>query len=439
MNIEKGEFVDTVRIIVKGGDGGNGAVSFRREKYVPKGGPDGGDGGDGGFVFLRANPQISSLAHLTEDERYYAERGRHGMGKKRHGRSGKDLVIDVPVGTIVKDAVTGEVIADLDEPWKVVCVARGGKGGRGNVHFKSSTRRAPKIAEKGEKGERRVLELELKILADAGLVGFPNVGKSSIISRLSNARPKIADYPFTTLVPNLGVVRVAPGKEFVIADIPGLIEGASSGKGLGNVFLKHVERCHLIVHVLDCTFGEDLLKNYEIIRKELERFSPELAKKDEIVVLNKIDMFSLDEREEMKDVLEKELGKSVILTSAVSGEGLEELKMSIWERIRESRKVLYGGSVPKDLKIKRPAPVWRRLPQRFNIEVVKISEDEYEVRSEGLKVWLERFNIHEKDQRLMILEVLEKNGLNDRLKSAGVKEGDTVYIGDFAFEYVEEE
>ncbi|MCD6450716.1 MAG: GTPase ObgE [Thermotogaceae bacterium] len=441
MGNEKTDFIDSVRIIVKGGNGGNGAVSFRREKYVPKGGPDGGDGGDGGFVFLRANPQLSTLSHLLEEEKYYAENGKTGMGKKKHGRNGEDLIIDVPVGTIAKDAFTGEVIADLDEPWKIVCVARGGKGGRGNAHFKSPTRRAPRIAEKGEKGEKRVIDLELKILADAALIGYPNVGKSSIISCLSNAKPKIANYPFTTLAPNLGVVRVAPGNEFLIADIPGLIEGAADGKGLGNVFLKHVERCYLIVHVLDGALVDerDPVSDYFTIRKELEKYSPYLAKKDEIVVVNKVDMLPIEDRERLKRKLEEKIKKEVLLASAVTQEGLEELKFKIWEKVKESRKVIFGGPPPKDTKIKKPAPVWRKLPQRFRIKVVKISESEYEVISNELKVWLDRFNIHEKDQRLMILEALEKAGLEEKLKEAGVKEGNIVYIGDLAFDYIEEE
>ena len=439
MSSEKIEFLDVVTITVKGGDGGNGAVSFRREKYVPKGGPDGGDGGDGGFVFLRANPQLSSLMHLAEDDKYYAENGKNGMGRKKHGRNGKDLIIDVPVGTFVKDAYSGEVIADLDEPWKVVCVARGGKGGRGNVHFKSPTMRAPRIAERGERGERRTITLELKLLADAGIVGYPNVGKSSLISRLSNARPKVANYHFTTLVPNLGVVRIAPGKEFVIADIPGLIEGASEGRGLGNIFLRHVERCHLIVHVVDISGmeGRDPVEDYFKIRRELEKYSPNLAEKPEIVVGNKVDMLSSGEREDKKRDFIRRTGKDILLVSAITGEGLDELKKTVWNIIGSSKKVLYGGKPPEDLKIKKPAPVWRELPKRVDISVEKLGDGEYRVVSEGLKAWLRRFDINEKDMRLMILDVLEKSGLTSKLKEAGVKVGDTVYVGDFAFEFVE--
>ncbi len=439
LSSEKGDFLDTVTITVKGGDGGNGVVSFRREKYVPKGGPDGGDGGDGGFVFLRANPQMSSLMHLAEEDRYYAENGKSGMGRKKHGKNGKDLIIDVPVGTVVKDAYTGEIIADLDKPWKIVCVARGGKGGRGNVHFKSPTMRAPRIAERGEKGERKTITLELKLLADAGMVGYPNVGKSSLISRLSNARPKIANYHFTTLVPNLGVVRIAPGKEFVIADIPGLIEGASEGRGLGNIFLRHVERCHLIVHVIDISGveGRDPVEDYFKIREELEKYSPDLAEKPEIVVGNKVDMLSLDERKVRKEKFIKRTGKDILLVSAITGEGLDDLKKTIWNIIGNSKKVLYGGKHPEDVKIKKPAPVWRELPKRIDISVEKIKDGEYRIVSEGLKVWLRRFDINEKDMRLMILDVLEKSGLTSKLKEAGVKAGDTVYIGDFAFEFIE--
>ncbi len=435
MGFERTDFIDKVRIVVKGGDGGNGAVSFRREKYVPRGGPDGGDGGDGGFVFLRANPRISTLARFVENRKFYAENGKSGMGKKKKGRNGKDLVIDVPVGTVVRDVKTGEVIADLDEPWKVVCVARGGRGGRGNANFTTPTMRAPRIAERGAKGERKILELELKILADAALVGYPNVGKSSLISRLSNARPKIADYPFTTLVPNLGVVRLSPSEEFVLADIPGLIEGASEGRGLGNVFLRHVERCSVIVHVVDISEnGRDPLEDYERIREELKRFSQALFEKPEIVVGNKVDVVD----EETKKRVEREFsdrGLRIVFTSAVTGEGLKELAWRIWEHVKGSRKIHRGE--PEKVKLEKPPPIWRKLPQKLTLKVVKVSDGVYEVVSEDLEIWLERFDINDRDSRLMILDVLEKSGLEEKLKKAGVVEGDTVYIGNFAFEYLE--
>ncbi|KUK33240.1 MAG: GTPase obg, partial [Thermotoga sp. 47_83] len=372
MNIERADFVDRVKIFVKAGDGGNGCVSFRREKYVPKGGPDGGDGGDGGFVFLRANPSVSTLIEFVNKRKFVAENGKHGMGKKMKGRNGKDLFIDVPVGTVVKDAVTGEIIADLNEPGKIVCVARGGKGGRGNAHFATSTKQAPLIAERGEKGESRWLELELKILADVGLVGYPNVGKSSLISRISNARPKIANYPFTTLIPNLGVVKY-DDFSFVVADIPGLIEGASEGVGLGNVFLRHVERCYLIAHVIDVSGyeREDPVRDYFVIREEMKKYSPFLLEKPEIVVANKIDLIGKEELEKILKRLRDATNREVIPVSALTGEGIDLLVSKLASIVREMK---VEKSERKEEKFVKPSPVWRRLPEKFHLEVVK--EDE---------------------------------------------------------------
>ncbi|AIY86406.1 MULTISPECIES: GTPase ObgE [unclassified Thermotoga] len=435
MNIERADFVDRVKIFVKAGDGGNGCVSFRREKYVPKGGPDGGDGGDGGFVFLRANPSVSTLIEFVNKRKFVAENGKHGMGKKMKGRNGKDLFIDVPVGTVVKDAVTGEVIADLNEPGKIVCVARGGRGGRGNAHFATSTKQAPLIAERGEKGESRWLELELKILADVGLVGYPNVGKSSLISRISNARPKIANYPFTTLIPNLGVVKY-DDFSFVVADIPGLIEGASEGVGLGNVFLRHVERCYLIAHVIDVSGyeREDPVRDYFVIREEMKKYSPFLLEKPEIVVANKIDLLGKEEREKILKRLRDATDREVIPVSAVTGEGIDLLVSKLASIVREMK---VEKPERKEERFVKPSPVWRRLPEKFHLEVVKEDEGYWVVEGENLRVWIERFDLNQRDARLMLLQVLEKNGLNNKLKEAGVKEGDVVRIGDFEFEYRE--
>ena len=435
MNFERSEFVDRVRIFVKAGDGGNGCVSFRREKYVPKGGPDGGDGGDGGFVILRANPNISTLLSFVGKKKFIAENGKNGKGKKMKGRNGKDLILDVPVGTIVKDLETGEVLADMDTPWKMVCVARGGRGGRGNHHFKTPTRRAPRIFEKGEKGERRWLELELKILADAALVGYPNVGKSSLIARMSNARPKIANYPFTTLIPNLGVVRLDTDKEYIVADIPGLIEGASEGAGLGNVFLRHVERCSVILHVIDISGfeGRDPVEDYRVIKEEMKRYAKSLLEKPEIVVANKVDLVqSRENLIEKIEILKRISGTEVLPTSAVTGEGIKELMWKVWEFVENSRKKLQPVATEK---FKKPSAVWRRLPEKISIHVRKLGEWEYEVLGEDIQKWLERYDISERDARIMLLEKLEKNGLSKILKDAGVKDGDTVYIGDFTFEY----
>jgi len=426
LNIERADFVDRVKIFVKAGDGGNGCVSFRREKYVPKGGPDGGDGGDGGFVFLRANPSVSTLIEFVNKRKFVAENGKHGMGKKMKGRNGKDLFIDVPVGTVVKDAVTGEIIADLNEPGKIVCVARGGKGGRGNAHFATSTKQAPLIAERGEKGESRWLELELKILADVGLVGYPNVGKSSLISRISNARPKIANYPFTTLIPNLGVVKY-DDFSFVVADIPGLIEGASEGVGLGNVFLRHVERCYLIAHVIDVSGyeREDPVRDYFVIREEMKKYSPFLLEKPEI---------GKEELEKILKRLRDATNREVIPVSALTGEGIDLLVSKLASIVREMK---VEKSERKEEKFVKPSPVWRRLPEKFHLEVVKEDEGYWVVEGENLRVWIERFDLNQRDARLMLLQVLEKNGLNNKLKEAGVKEGDVVRIGDFEFEYRE--
>jgi GTP-binding protein len=435
LNIERADFVDRVKIFVKAGDGGNGCVSFRREKYVPKGGPDGGDGGDGGFVFLRANPSVSTLIEFVNKRKFVAENGKHGMGKKMKGRNGKDLFIDVPVGTVVKDAVTGEIIADLNEPGKIVCVARGGKGGRGNAHFATSTKQAPLIAERGEKGESRWLELELKILADVGLVGYPNVGKSSLISRISNARPKIANYPFTTLIPNLGVVKY-DDFSFVVADIPGLIEGASEGVGLGNVFLRHVERCYLIAHVIDVSGyeREDPVRDYFVIREEMKKYSPFLLEKPEIVVANKIDLIGKEELEKILKRLRDATDREVIPVSAVTGEGIDLLVSKLASIVREMK---VEKPERKEERFVKPSPVWRRLPEKFHLEVVKEDEGYWVVEGENLRVWIERFDLNQRDARLMLLQVLEKNGLNNKLKEAGVKEGDVVRIGDFEFEYRE--
>lgn len=433
--MEKEDFVDRVRIYVKAGDGGNGAVSFRREKYVPRGGPDGGDGGDGGFVILRADAGLSTLLRFKHQKRFVAENGQHGRGKKQAGKSGEDLIIDVPVGTVVKDSQTGEIIADLDKHGMMVCVARGGKGGRGNAHFATSTLRAPKIAESGEKGEERWIELELKLLADAGLIGFPNVGKSSLITAMSNARPKIADYPFTTLVPNLGVVRIGNEIEYVLADIPGLIEGAHKGSGLGNLFLRHIERCSVLVHVIDiaCVEGRDFLKDYDIIMRELEEYNPELLKKTQILVANKIDLLNEEELNERLERLKQHTGKDPIAVSALTRQNIDTLKIKIAECVGESKLKLKMSPTPL---FEKPKPVKTRLELKFNFDIVKTKEG-FVVKGEQVEAWLNRYSLQYKDALARFLEVLEKNGLSEKLKQAGAKDGDTVWIGDYDFEYYE--
>ncbi|RJQ82721.1 MAG: GTPase ObgE [Desulfobacteraceae bacterium] len=286
------KFIDEATIIVQSGNGGRGCVSFRRERFAPRGGPDGGDGGIGGDVVLKATSNKRTLYHIRFRQEYKAENGQAGQGSQKYGRGGKDHIIDVPVGTLVYNAETGELLHDLVNPDEPVVVARGGRGGRGNLHFKTSTNRAPHYAQPGEPGERLTLKLELKLMADVGIIGVPNAGKSTLISAISSARPKIADYPFTTLTPNLGVVAVPDAEPFVIADIPGLIEGAHEGAGLGIRFLRHVERTRLLVHLIDCSglSEEDPLQSYRTIRHELTMYSDGLAQKPELVVLNKLDV-----------------------------------------------------------------------------------------------------------------------------------------------------
>ncbi len=321
------KFVDSASIFVQAGDGGKGCVSFRREKFVPKGGPDGGDGGRGGHVWLRTNRQLTTLLDFKYKKKYIAVRGVHGQGARKTGRDGADIIIAVPCGTIVRNGETNEIIADLTGEDQEIMIARGGKGGRGNQHFATPTRQAPRYAEPGQKGELMTLNMELKLMADVGLVGFPNAGKSTLISVISAAKPKIADYPFTTLVPNLGIVRYEDYKSFVMADIPGIIEGAAEGKGLGLQFLRHIERTKILA-ILISADSPDIADEYRTILGELEKFEPALLDKPRIVVVTKMDIAS----EELEiPVLEE--GVKVLSISAVSGHGLKELKDELWREV----------------------------------------------------------------------------------------------------------
>ena len=331
----KMKFVDEAKIHVKAGDGGTGCVSFRRERFVPRGGPDGGDGGKGGDVILQADGQLSTLLDLTYPQQLRARSGTHGKGKGKTGRDGEDRIIRVPVGTIIRDDQTGEVLQDLVTEGQEFVAAKAGRGGRGNARFATSTHRAPRRADKGEKGEERWLRLELKLLADIGLVGYPNVGKSSLLSRISSAKPKIADYPFTTLSPNLGVVGREDHRPFVVADIPGLIERASQGAGLGLTFLRHVERTRLLVHLLD--LSKDPLRSpiddFNTLNRELRAFQPSLQEKPQIVAMNKIDLAVARERAtEFKQQFE-EMGYRVYMISAMTGEGIEELVEAVCRKL----------------------------------------------------------------------------------------------------------
>jgi GTP-binding protein len=329
-------FIDRAKIQVKAGDGGHGCISFRRERFIPKGGPDGGDGGHGGNVYFEAVENLDTLLDFAGKHHWHARNGQPGSGNNKSGASGEDLVIKVPPGTLIYDTEIDLLLKDMNELGMKVCVCRGGKGGRGNKAFATSTNQTPRNAEPGKKGQERNIRLELKLIADVGLVGMPNAGKSTLISRCSAAKPKIADYPFTTIEPVLGIVELSGFRRFVMADIPGLIEGAHGGAGLGYEFLKHIERTTILAHIIDImpTDGSDPVGNYKSIRRELEQYSKELAKKQEIIVANKID---LDPDEKIVEELRKKLKKEVHAISAVTGSGIKELRELLWQQVKETK------------------------------------------------------------------------------------------------------
>ncbi|HSB30791.1 MAG TPA: GTPase ObgE [Candidatus Sulfobium mesophilum] len=341
------KFVDYTKIYVKAGDGGRGCVSFRREKYVPRGGPDGGDGGRGGHIIFRATKELNTLLDFRYRREYFAERGQHGMGKKMHGRDGKDLIIKVPLGTVIKDAETGEVLADLDAEEMETVLASGGRGGQGNSHFATATRQVPRFAQPGEEGEEKSLVLELKLLADVGLIGLPNSGKSTLISVISSARPKIADYPFTTLVPNLGVVKHEKYRSFVVADIPGIIEGAHRGVGLGFQFLRHVERTTVLLHLVDISEpgGGNPVGNFVAVNNELALYSPDLAEKPQIVVGTKLDVAG--NRKCLNELAEycKEKGLDFFAVSAATGRGIKKLLSFVAVIVEEKNREAGSGKL----------------------------------------------------------------------------------------------
>jgi len=424
-------FVDTVKIYVKAGDGGNGAVTFHREKYVSAGGPDGGDGGRGGNIVFRVDPGSNTLLAYRYKHKFVAENGQNGMGNKMHGKSGKDVVLTVPPGTLIKDAATGRIIFDMasaDE--HVLC--RGGRGGWGNRHFSTPTRQIPRFAKAGTKGEEREVLLELKMLAEVGLIGFPNAGKSSILSRISAAKPKIAGYPFTTLTPNLGVVSSYGEKGFLVADIPGLIEGASDGLGLGHAFLRHVDRCRLLLHVVDLsgTDGRDPLEDIDKIDAELEKYSEALASRPQIMIGNKMDALAEDDPilQEFVSYCEK-LGRPCVCVSAVSGEGLDAMVRLCAEMLRDlpALTVYETELAPED---EADSSVGSRET------TVRREGDVFVVEGEWLLNFMGQINFDDYESLNFFQRVLIKNGVIERLREAGVREGDTVNIYDFEFEFV---
>lgn len=423
-------FVDQARIYIKAGDGGDGAVSFHREKYVAAGGPDGGDGGKGGDIVFVVDDNISNLIDFRYKRKYVAEKGQNGGAKNCSGRNAPDLVVKVPRGTVVKEIKSGRILADLstDEP---AVIAHGGKGGRGNAHFATSTRQIPKFAKPGFRGDEYEVMLELKLIADVGLVGFPNVGKSTLISVVSAAKPKIANYHFTTLTPVLGVVKIEEGKSFVMADIPGLIEGASEGVGLGHEFLRHVERCRLIVHVIDVSGseGRDPIEDFKAINHELENFSMELAEAPQIVAANKSDMATPEQIERLRNYVEDQ-GLLFYEISAATTKGTKELMYGIWERL----------SVLPPVKQFEAQPLTQeelddKLISKKDFRVT-VEDGVYFVEADWLLDILRTANMDDYSSLQYFQNVLRTSGIIDKLEEMGIEEGDTVSIFDFEFEYL---
>lgn len=423
-------FVDQAKIYIKAGDGGDGAVSFHREKYVAAGGPDGGDGGKGGDIVFVVDDNISNLIDFRYKRKYVAEKGQNGGGKNCSGRNAPDLVVKVPRGTVVREIKSGRILADLstDEP---AVIAHGGKGGRGNAHFATSTRQIPKFAKPGFRGDEYEVMLELKLIADVGLVGFPNVGKSTLISVVSAAKPKIANYHFTTLTPVLGVVKIEEGKSFVMADIPGLIEGASEGVGLGHEFLRHVERCRLIVHVIDVSGseGRDPIEDFKAINHELENFSMELAEAPQIVAANKSDMATPEQVERLRNYVEDQ-GVLFYEISAATTKGTKELMYGVWERL----------SVLPPVKQFEAQPLTQeelddKLISKKDFRVT-VEDGVYFVEADWLLDILRTANMDDYSSLQYFQNVLRTSGIIDKLEEMGIEEGDTVSIFDFEFEYL---
>lgn len=423
------QFIDKAKIKISSGKGGNGVVAWRREKFVDKGGPAGGDGGKGGSVYLIADEGLSTLLDFTYRSIFKADNGENGFKKSMHGKSAKDLYLKVPVGTIVKDLKTGSIIADLTHNKQAVLVAKGGRGGRGNTHFCTPQNRAPQYCEPGEPGIERNLQLELKLIADVGLLGLPNAGKSTFISRMSSAKPKIADYPFTTIVPNLGVVRKSTGDGYVIADIPGLIEGASEGIGLGHDFLRHVERCRFLLHIVDGT-EENPINNYKIINKELEKYSEKLAKLFQIVAINKIDSIEPDRLEKLKREFQ-EMGVEVFCISAVTGENLESLKHELENKVNTIEKPKTDVVVEEDLEATNNDDGWW--------EVHKVNKNTYVVDGGRIIRISQVTDPRSTEQVIRFQNIMISMGIMDELKHQGVQNGDTIVVGKLELEYWDDE
>ena len=427
-------FIDNIEIKVKAGRGGNGAVSFRREKYEPQGGPNGGDGGDGGDVILKVDKGMNTLSHLRYNNIYKAKDGKRGQEKGKTGKEGKDLILNVPPGTIVYDS-TGKELIDLTEPESEFVIARGGQGGRGNARFKSSTRQAPKFAEEGQPGEEKNIRLELKLIADVGLVGFPNVGKSTIISKISAARPKIAGYHFTTITPNLGVVEYDQYSSYVVADVPGLIEGAHQGEGLGDEFLRHLERTKILAHVLDASGleGRDPKDDFKKISNELRSFSKKLSRLPQIVVLNKVDLFN--DRQEVAELMKyfQDGGYEVYPVSAITGEGIKVLKKELGRLINEYELPEETIDSKEDDMVVITPDFEGEEPELI---VNKIRDKYYEVKGKLVERLVSRTDMSNDAAVRRMLHILRKEGLYEILADKNIPSGATVRVGGLEFDYI---
>lgn len=423
-------FTDYAKITIKSGNGGDGAVTFRREKYVAAGGPDGGDGGRGGSIYFKVDPNANTLIDFRYTKKFKAQNGENGSGGHKYGKSGEDLYINVPIGTIIKDAETGKVVADLSQEGQEELVLKGGRGGKGNSHFATATRQVPRFAQAGEEGEEKEVILELKLLADVGLLGFPNVGKSTFLSVVTDAKPKIANYHFTTIEPNLGVVKTKNGDSFVIADIPGIIEGASEGVGLGIQFLRHVERTRLLLHVIDVSGieGRDPVQDFYTINEELKSYSEKLSTRKQIIVAGKIDIMQDDTGLKALEELAKKEGLEIYKISGVTGEGVPELL----NRVSEVLKTL-----PKEEIVE---------PEERVVYTLEDDKDDFSVRKEGNTFVIEgkainrlmgRINIDDNESMYYFQKNLKSLGIEDELKRQGIKEGDFVKILNWTFEWYE--
>lgn len=421
-------FVDYAKIIIESGKGGDGAATFRREKYVAAGGPDGGDGGKGGDIYFEVDPDSNTLIDFRFTKKFKAKNGENGSGNRCFGKSGEDLTVKVPKGTIVKDAETGKVIVDMSEDGQRELILKGGRGGKGNVHFATSTRQAPHFAIDGEKGKLKEVILELKLLADVGLIGFPNVGKSTILSRVTAATPKIADYHFTTIDPNLGVVKTEHGDSFVLADIPGIIEGASDGVGLGIQFLRHVERTRLLLHFLDASGeeGRDPVKDFYTINEELKKYSEKLSTRKQIIVVNKIDIMQDEKILKSIEELAKKENLEIYKISGVTGQGVQELIDHVAEVLK---------TLPKEDLIDIEERMVYELDDEKDKWTIRKEKDEFIVEGKAVERLMGRINIEDNESMYYLQKCLKNMGIEDELIKMGVKEGDSVKLADWELEW----